>query len=80
MLYTPVQAMQGRLGADEAVSQAFCAAAWLAILGGAFHLAWTRGTRRFAGQVAGELPGHDRYGGPQDHGLVVVGSPFVVAH
>ncbi len=32
-----------------------------------------------ANQFAGELPDHDRHGGPEDHCLVVVGAPFVIA-
>ena len=30
------------------------------------------------GQLADELPGHDHGGGPQQHGLVVLGQPLVV--
>jgi hypothetical protein len=37
------------------------------------------GMRRCAGRGAGQLPGHDRDGGPEHHGLVVFGASFVVA-
>ena len=30
------------------------------------------------GQLADELPGHDHGGGPQQHGLVMLGQPLVV--
>jgi hypothetical protein len=35
--------------------------------------------RRRAGRCAGQLPGHDRDGGPQHHRFVVLGASFVVA-